>query len=145
MPSIVEASPDYLERLFIECDHPLIRGGFWIRHRNGVPPFEPQGFAVGVALPAQVKDGQWVVRCDGCRNAQFTARAEPRFFCVRCLNSTHGGQWVAVAWPVDSEKGEAVLLARPLFQSRNWLAGETLADLVAENRAHRDPVPEGVA
>lgn len=142
---IVEAEPDYLERLFVENDNPLRRGGLWTRHHNGVPPFEPQGFAIGASLPAEVVEGQWIVRCDGCPNAQFTARFDKRFFCVNCLNVNHGGQWVKVRWPRDSEKGEQVLLARPFFQQRNWLAGETLAQLIAENREHRDLVPEGVA
>ena len=136
---IVEASPDYLARLFIEND----RGGFWIRHRNGQPPFEPQGFAVGTSATAEVIKGQWVVRCP-CGNAQFTSRAEKRFFCVSCLNAEAGGQWIKVTWPRKSEEGEAVLLARPFFDQRNWLAGETLADLIAQNREHRHPVPPGV-
>lgn len=145
MPTIVEASPEYLERLFIPHDAPGPVRGFWTRHRNGVPPFEPKGFAVGVSRPAEVFEGQWIVRCDGCRNAQFTSRAEKRFFCVCCLNAAHGGQWVRVAWPKRADDIEAVLLARPLFQQRNYSSGETVAHLVAENREHRDPVPEGVS
>lgn len=146
--SIIQASPDYLARLFIPVDAVDKQGrparGYWVRHRNGTPPFEPQGFAIGAKLPAEVHEGQWIVRCDGCRNSQFTSRADNRFFCVHCLNGSHGMQWVEVAWPADVEKGELVLLARPLFFARNWLAGETVADLIAQNREHRDPVPEAV-
>jgi hypothetical protein len=138
--TLVEASPDYLARLFVPND----QGGFWTRHRYGQAPFEPQGFAVGVSLPAEVIEGQWIVRCP-CRNAQLTSRTDKRFFCVTCLNADNGGQWVKVTWPRQTEDGEAVLLARPFFQQRNWLAGETVADLVQQNRDHGDPVPAGVA
>jgi hypothetical protein len=142
---IAEASQDYLDRLFIEADHPdRLRGvwGYWTRHRNGVPPFTPQGFAVGASLPAEVYEGQWIVRCDGCPNSQYTARHDKRFFCVNCLNRNHGSQWVKVTWPRRSEDIEFVLLARPFFQQRNYSRGETVASLIAENRENRDAVPE---
>ncbi len=148
---LVEASPDYLERLFIETDRPMLTGnpadrrGFWVRHRNGVPPYVPQGIAVGDVLYAEVKEGQWIVRCDGCANSQFTSRADKRFFCVCCLNAVHGGSWVKVAWPEDrgedAERGEAVLLARLLFQHRNWEPHESVQDLIEQNREHGDMVP----
>ena len=126
---IDEASTDYLARLFVPCDDPNVRGGMWIRHRNGQPPFEPQGFAVGASLHAEVYEGQWIVRCDGCANSQFTSRADKRFFCVNCLNGSHGGQWVKVIWPRNVDQVEAVLLARPNFAHRNYSPpGETLAE-----------------
>ncbi len=142
---IVEASAEYLAKLFVPCDDPQVRGGMWIRHRNGQPPFEPQGFALGGPLSAEIYEGQWIVRCDGCANSQFTSRAEKRFFCVNCLNGAHGGQWRRVAWPSDAEKIEAVLLARPMVTTRNYVQGETVAHLVKENRENRVPVPAGVA
>jgi hypothetical protein len=141
---IVEASPDYLARLFIENDHPHIRGGMWIRHRNGQPPFEPQGFALGASLPAEVYEGQWIVRCDGCRNSQLTSRDDKRFFCVNCLNANHGGQWVKVTWPRKADDIEALLVARPSFLNRNYTPGETVPQLAAENKEHKAPVPAGL-
>lgn len=150
MAEIVEASQDYLERLFIENDRhittrdPFARRGFWIRHRNGESPFEPQGFAIGASLPAEVFEGQWIVRCDGCPNSQFTARHDKRFFCVNCLNAQHGGQWVKVTWPRKVADIEAVLLSRRNFKDRNYEKGETVASLIADSRENRDPVPEGL-
>ena len=84
-----------------------------------------------------------MVRCP-CKNAQLTSRGAKRFFCVSCLNAVNGGQWVRVSWRRDAEAGEAVLLCRPFFTQRNWLAGETVADLVEQNRENRHPVPPGV-
>jgi hypothetical protein len=36
-------------------------------------------------------------------------------------------------WPANLGDLEAVLLARPVMATRNWLPGETVADLVGEN------------
>jgi hypothetical protein len=150
---IVEASPEYLALLFAPCDRPRRltiteagpvweEPGYWIRHRNGVPPFEPQGFAVGASLPAEVFEGQWIVRCDTCRNSQFTSRADKRFFCVNCLNGEHGNQWRRVVWPRKDADIESILLCRRRFEHRNYEKGETVASLVADNRENRDLVPE---
>ena len=100
----------------------------------GIPitlPYHTQG----TPIPAVVNAGRWVVQCPDCTGAQMCAVSDPRFLCVNCLNAGNGGQWRPVAVPANRTAIEALLLVRPLAVNRNWLPGETVAHLQAENTA----------
>jgi len=50
-----------------------------------------------------------------------------------------------VEFPEDRATIEAILLLRPNPANRNWLPGETLADLVLENVVHGiQPTPPSI-
>jgi hypothetical protein len=71
-----------------------------------------------------------VVDCPVCSDALKLAPGDSLFACWGC------GAEAEVVWPVNPAAIERLLLMRPLAQSRNWLPGETLHDLLAENIAH---------
>ena len=64
----------------------------------------------------------------------MASRDDRRFFCVACLNEKQDGKWRPVTWPKkkDADAIEAQLRPR-MTENANWLPGESVADLVAEN------------
>lgn len=91
-------------------------------------PTAPPEFAV----PVIANENRWVVACPDCNGAQFACRTDRRFMCVECANFATNGLWRPVTWPGDAAKIEAELDKRPDMKTRNWVPGETVADLVAE-------------
>lgn len=87
---------------------------------------------------AEVYQGRWLARCPfaDCSGAEYVSFENPVFFCHECRNASVAHAFVQVHVP--SEKGrsqiEAYLLARSERHQRNWLKGETLADLREQNR-----------
>jgi hypothetical protein len=51
-------------------------------------------------------------------------------------------RWPSIVWPADPEGIEALLAMRPARKNRNWLPGETLQELLAENAAHNVLPPD---
>jgi hypothetical protein len=99
-------------------------------------------------LVARVNHGVWVASCScGARGlpAPGTVVFLDRLlgWCIRCGNRAWGGGWRPIIAPGPEERRaiERVLLCRPNVDDRNWESGETVADLVAQNREHGDPVP----
>lgn len=91
----------------------------------------------GGPVLARVEHNRWLVQCEYCAGAQLASREDHRFFCVDCLNAAHGGKWRPVVWPRDHAEIERALLDRPVPATRNWIPGESVADLHREN-AERD-------
>jgi hypothetical protein len=91
---------------------------------------------VGTVTP-YVNDSRWVADCV-CGSGMACSPGVDRTTCVEC-----GSRYV-IAWGDEAERSdvEAVLLARPNWRNRHWRPGEKVADLVAENAAHGDAVPE---
>lgn len=89
----------------------------------------------GVAY-AEAICGEWAARCPrpDCANAMPLATGQDTFVC----DSLGGCGYVAAAvvWPPDPDAIVALLLMRPVFTTRNYLLGETLEDLLAENAEH---------
>ena len=88
------------------------------------------------ALPAFVSGSRWLVQCPACLSAQYTTQADPRFFCVDCLNEHVGGAWLPVVWPEDREAIEAALAVRPQPHTRTWMPHESVEDLHRQNTEH---------
>lgn len=86
------------------------------------------------AVHAHVGAGAWRVRCR-CGEAP---PADPEWQLACC--SGCGAIYECVVFPDDRLAIEAVLVKRPNHVHRNWLRGETVATLTAENIAHGDPV-----
>lgn len=115
-------------------------------------PIPPLSETVATARPlvACVNGGNWIARCDcggrGVPSPGGIVFAEtPVVFCLRCLNGGTGRGWRPVLLPLPGLRAEIerVLVCRPHAGDQNWEPGETVADLIAQNVEHGDPVPEG--
>ncbi len=112
-----------------------------------IPPLDHVD-AAAAPMVATVNHGYWIARCE-CRTPGDVSPGcivwldRPWGWCVRCDNAAAGGYWRPVVLPPDRAAIEAVLVLRPDVATRNWLPGETVGDLVAENIANGVPVPEG--
>ena len=89
-----------------------------------------------------MSEGRWVADCpEGCGNALCVSEAEPYFLCHICGSPANGGRWYRVGFPAAKRQIERELLKRPLNHARlpatrNWRPGETVEQLVEENRRH---------
>lgn len=113
----------------------------------GQPPiFQESGTARGRAL-VLVAAGRWVIRCPTCNlhePAHTPAGARVELFrCSRCHNSAAGRRPFQVLWPSREQAGRIsrILGCRPDPQTRNWVPGESLHMLCAENIQHGCAVP----
>lgn len=79
--------------------------------------------------------GRWVIDCPRpwCTNAMQVRRGQMQF---ECLGPDSCGWTSPIIWPPDPDAIEVILAARPANPVRNWLVGETLAQLIEENAAH---------
>lgn len=103
----------------------------WNGRRMSFPP--PNGEAVAPVLSVIVEQGRWIVLCPFCSGAELADPDDPRFYCLTCYCAPVGNKWLLVQWPAARAGIEAALLVRP-EANQNWLPGETVADLLAENR-----------
>ncbi len=83
-------------------------------------------------MNAEVNHGRWIAACitPYCTEAHLVTPGD-RFICDNC-GTDHG----PIRFPDDMPLINAVLGARKVPQTRNWLLTETVADLIAENKAH---------
>lgn len=86
---------------------------------------------------ARANWGRWVSECGGlhCRNAWQVEPGETSWACYLC------GSVNDVRWPNDPAAIEYLLSLRPDVITRNWVPGETIQDLIAENALHGIGVP----
>jgi len=86
----------------------------------------------GHLAEAYVNWGRWVAKCDVCPWAATLQRATRHIECPLC------GTVTEILWPSDDMVAGIgrLLTMRPNPQTRNWLPGETLRDLMWENGAH---------
>lgn len=91
--------------------------------------------AVAGVTYAEAYCGEWIARCGRpwCANALLIARGQDGFRCT----GGHACGWAgSIVWPPDPDAVEAILTLRPVPTTRNWLPGETLAQLLVENAEH---------
>lgn len=84
---------------------------------------------------AEANWGRWVARCPAglCTNAVQVNRWQQRYECV----GAGGCGWTSyISWPPDPEAVETLLAMRPDPNTRSWVPGETLQDLLLENGQH---------
>lgn len=136
MTQLVDADRGYRDR------QPLVpaeRGAEWAPRsfwQTGRSVDFGSPVAAGADVPAYVNHGRWVVECPDCRGAQLACEQDRRFMCNTCGNESIGGRWRAVVWPPFWQGLESVLIRRPDPVTRNWLPGESVADLASENDDH---------
>lgn len=96
--------------------------------------------ALGPAVQARVNHGRWIADCPDitCGGAEFVSFTNPVFFCCACRNSAASNNYLPVVVPGPEKRHdiEAYLRARPKHAERNWIPGETVAQLRDENRAN---------
>lgn len=87
-----------------------------------------------VAVAVYANHGRWIVECPDCRGAQLAHPVDQRFMCNSCANAAVGGLWRPTLWPKNRADIESALHVRPV-EARNWINGETVAHLRAENKS----------
>jgi hypothetical protein len=100
-------------------------------------PFDPGVPVAGEPIEVFANEGRWIAQCPdrACRSAQLACKTDPRFMCHECANRENAGKWLPLKWPRNVGKIEA-LLAKRVVVNQNWLPGETLKDLLADNLEH---------
>lgn len=124
-----------------------IRGGMLAAIKNwtrkDIAPFIAEEGPAGPPAIVVANHGRWVVKCPGfqCTGAQIPSGADPWFFCESCLNSFNQYQLTPLVWPrFDPTPEEIVeaLIIRKSEDNKNWYPGETLSDLVRQNKEHAE-------
>lgn len=92
---------------------------------------------VDAPLSAIVNGGRWIAQCE-CGGAEHVDPTTRLFMCGSCFNAKHDHRWRMVDLPDGRTMKivETALLMRPDLGTRNWLADESVAELVAENVAN---------
>ena len=120
--------------LNVQRDDP--NGGGIISAR--IPPDTVKG-----EIHARIDDGIWLVDCTnlGCNSAGRVSELEPFFICVDCGSPEWDNKWRGVIFPTNKAVIELELMRRPQYMNikrgdnsftlvnRNWLPGESVADL----------------
>ncbi len=89
--------------------------------------------AEGRVVWAEINHGRWVGRCPFCNGAELVDLEQAFFYCLSCFNAMIDHRWLRIKLPRDRDAIEAVLLQRPLVETRNWHPGETVTALRAKN------------
>ena len=86
---------------------------------------------------AYVNHGRWLADCPQCGGSEIV-RVDQPFRCLGKVNAgfhgetTECGCVMDVEWPDEKREIEAILIKRKL-ENRNWVTGETVEFLRAEN------------
>ena len=84
---------------------------------------------VSTVINAKINHGQWIVSCE-CNGGAFTCPKVKVACCFDC-----GRVYLSVKFPKNLATIERLLLGRPMV-NRNWIKGETVKLLMAENIEH---------
>ena len=102
----------------------------WAKRQEDEPyPDRPPLALLGHIL-ARVNHGRWIADCQTCKAAQLADAVDSYMLCVECGS----GEWWVVDFPDDKALIEECLEHRMSILS--WEPGETVADLIEENRKH---------
>jgi hypothetical protein len=88
--------------------------------------------ALSGVVYVRVNWGRWIGDCPTpyCRTATRLGLYEPVFSCDAC------GYTTDAIWPPYAHDIARLLMMRPDWTTRNWVPGEELHDLLAENMEH---------
>lgn len=110
----------------------------WLRElldRRGWRDVRPDFDQPAGEVAARVIEAQWVVYCPHCPGVIIVDDSDPVHFCPDCLNAGAGGVPQRVVFQHQAAV-ERLFARRADPRHRNWLPGESLKDLVREQRAH---------
>lgn len=86
---------------------------------------------------AMVNHGRWIALCPLCGGAENVTADDPVFYCLSCGNERIDGRLMPAVFPDEAERREIeAALEKRQRLNQNWLPGETVIKLVAENKAH---------
>lgn len=107
---------------------------FWPRF--GSSPM-PQSVRESPVVEARINHGKWIADCpaESCPGAELVVVSDPRFFCMSCDNRDFDGQWLRVQLPAEWDQISRILGDRPWPTIQHWSPGETVSDLLDENRS----------
>lgn len=88
----------------------------------------------GDPVHLQINASRMIAHCDICGEA-MAVNPDGAFFCMGCLNYRNENLARPLLVPDDLADICAVLVKRPSARTRNWVPGESLQDLIAENEA----------
>ena len=100
-----------------------------------IPWNEPRG-----RIQAQVTGGLWYATCPDCKTAIIVDDQEPVLFCVTCLCAKNDGHPYEVSFAGQREI-EDLFAKRKDPRTRNWLPGETIEELKAEQLERGELAP----
>ena len=92
------------------------------------------------ALIAEINHSRWIVRCPECPSAELAPYESGLFMCQNSWNVKDGFKWRRVAFPPERKAIEAALSRRLLEEKRNWVPGESVEELIRENKEHKGEV-----
>jgi hypothetical protein len=107
--------------------------------RHGLTGIVPRLNSSAKPVYAFVEHGRWLAKCE-CGGAE-AVWDEGLFMCQSCWNSAYKHNFRPVVFPEQRQEIEAILELRPLL-NRNWLLGETVAQLRKENKEHENELLE---
>jgi hypothetical protein len=113
----------------------LPRPSLWpavLHQAPGIRYVEPVAEVSRPKVAVRVNHGVWQTLCPFCPSAQHAAETDRFFYCGECMNEGNGHRLLPVVWPADWEAIAAELVLRPRAENRNWLPGETVAQLRSE-------------
>jgi hypothetical protein len=87
---------------------------------------------IGKAVYAVVNQSRWIAHCDYCGSAS-AVNHDGGFFCLTCLNIKNNNRSRPIIFPENYKEIEKELVKREFPRNRNWLIGEPIENLIAEN------------
>jgi len=105
-----------------------------------------QNGTTGNPVIARVNLGRWIADC-ACGGAEIVDPDDRRFFCFSCGNIANDGKYLPVEFPANHQQIENELLNRAVMRSgdfplaapgslpREWIPGETVAELRDQRKA----------
>ncbi len=99
----------------------------------------PRGSNPNMGLCAWVAQGRWSLTCP-CGGGEY-AFEEGWMMCASCWNDWAGHYYIRSFFPSRRKDIERVLMCRIRRSTRNFILGETVPELIAQNIEHGDRVP----
>jgi hypothetical protein len=96
-------------------------------------PFAPRDRISDATVLPRIEHGRWCALCPACAQTMAVSPEWRLALCFAC-----GAEYASLELPSDWRGIESALLAREVV-NRNWLPGESVADLATENETYGVP------
>lgn len=120
----------------VEILRQMARMGVAMPPPTVVAPDAPPAYAKVNPLDPFEAVARWIARCPDCPGGSSYVWIDgPHvMWCLACANQQIGHRWRPVVLPKERLEIERLLSLRPLSSQRAWVPGETLDDLLRDNR-----------